>query len=839
MASHDNFDENASKRNYAAPYSRQHKVPNIQEYRESKEERQAVSEATVPDKVEDEAPKGEEKEGILDSAKRHLHLDSGANDPAVDESNPYGSQNRNVDPPEEQSPKASNDHRGSNGEGPQDGTDKSGEGGKNDSEQSKEDGESALQDTFEGIDSTLDPKQKRKNMKQMKRDHATREVTDPVTHLRVMVHDTTSKEMKAVPENEPPAGSLPRSATGGSAKAKSKSQLERESKEQQAGHSAMEKLFPPPSFDSAKEEIANIYSLAFTVGMAALLATTSLLLLGSHLIKDHSGAPRTWLNILVSSSLLLIPCAAVGGAIIWALQVWLKNRIHSVWDDELWHSARVQEQETVDSPIPESTQWLNSVLSSIWPLINPDLFASLADTLEDVMQASLPKLVRMISVEDLGQGSEAIRILGVRWLPTGAAAKNVSQDGRIKSDKGNKDSDRVVPGQGEVDDDEKSDDEGEHRAEEQGDDNKEDEEKEEGEEQNIAEGMEAEEGDFVNVEVGFSYRASSSGKSVKLKSKNAHLFLAFYLPGGIRFPVWVELRGIVGTMRMRLQLCPDPPFFALCTLTLLGQPKAELSCVPLTKRGLNIMDFPLISSFVQSSIDAALAEYVAPKSLTLDLKDMLVGDDFKKDTTTRGVIMVTIKRGIDFKAGDPEIGPLKKASSDGYVAVGWAKFGKPVWSTRVITEDMQPVWEETAFIQVGPQEVNAEERLRVQLWDSDRTSADDDLGRIEVDLKELMHNPQSKCNMWHRTDGFQALEGDKKMPGTLDWSVGYFPKIRIQAEQLEEQTVEEDVKIYQELKDKVSEDARKSLREAQDRDESFETDQQKAQMLKSREGTLL
>ena len=69
------------------------------------------------------------------------------------------------------------------------------------------------------------------------------------------------------------------------------------------------------------------------------------------------------------------------------------------------------------------------------------------------------------------------------------------------------------------------------------------------------------------------------------------------------------------------------------------------------------------------------------------------------------------------------------------------------------------VWDETAFILVGPGELNAEERIRIQLWDSDRTSADDDLGRIEVDLKELMHSPQSKERMWDRTDGFLALEG--------------------------------------------------------------------------------
>ena len=289
---------------------------------------------------------------------------------------------------------------------------------------------------------------------------------------------------------------------------------------------------------------------------------------------------------------------------------------------------------------------------------------------------------------------------------------------------------------------------------------------------------------------------------------------------------------------MRLQLCPDPPFFALCTLTLLGQPKADLSCVPLAKKGLNIMDLPLISSFVQSSIDAALAEYVAPKSLTLDLKDMLVGDDFKKDTHSRGIVVVHVKRGRDFKAGDPGMGPLRKGSSDAYVAVGWAKFGKPVWSTRVIVDDMAPVWDETAYILVAAEELNAEERLRVQLWDSDRTSADDDLGRIEVDLKELMHDERSNGRMWDRSDGFVALEGKEEMPGILDWSVGYYSKTRIQSEQLKRQKVAPEINDMQQLKDQLSKDAKKKLREATIRDESDELDQQKAQMLKTTEGML-
>lgn len=82
------------------------------------------------------------------------------------------------------------------------------------------------------------------------------------------------------------------------------------------------------------------------------------------------------------------------------------------------------------------------------------------------------------------------------------------------------------------------------------------------------------------------------------------------------------------------------------------------------------MDLPLISSFVNSSISAALAEYVAPKSLTLDLKQMLTGDDFKKDTTARGVIYIRVKSAQDMKEGDGSIPLLKDGSNDCYVSCG-------------------------------------------------------------------------------------------------------------------------------------------------------------------------
>lgn len=277
------------------------------------------------------------------------------------------------------------------------------------------------------------------------------------------------------------------------------------------------------------------------------------------------------------------------------------------------------------------------------------------------MQASLPRLVRMVSVDDIGQGSESIRILGIRWLPTGAAAQSVSSNGKLEKRKPDaKQSDRTVPGEGEVQespDKNNQDDPSSGKEQPTG-----KRAQEEQENEQAAEGMEAEEGEFVNVEVAFAYRARPEKKNMKNRAKNAHLYLAFYLPGNIKLPVWVDLEGIVGVMRLRLQLTPDPPFFSLCTLTFLGQPKVDMSCVPFTKRGLNIMDLPLISNFVQSAVDAAMAEYVAPKSLTLDLKDMLMGDDFKKDTSARGVLVVKVKRAFDFKEGDPGLGFLKEGT---------------------------------------------------------------------------------------------------------------------------------------------------------------------------------
>ena len=688
----------------------------------------------------------------------------------------------------------------------------------------------AMQDTSEVDAKSTDPRARRKQMKQQKDDQAEREVTDPVTHLPVTIQDLTSEALEEVPVNDEPFGSTTRTATGSSNKNKSQKQLNEEFKELQDSQESTQALFPPPNFEAIKQELAAINKRGVTIGLAGTAAILAIAgALGTLVAPGQVSA--SWISMALWIVFSVLTIGAIAG-LIYGVRHWMTKRINSLWDDEVW-AAHGDGRREAKADQNETVAWLNALLGSVWPLINPDLFISLADTLEDVMQASLPKLVQMVSVNDIGQGSEAMRILGVKWLPTGAAARSVTTDGELKS--GSEDNDRKVSGEGQTEQANGSNNSNESPNDQNG--GGQTEQGEDGAQQQINEGLEAEEGDFINMEIAFAYRARASKRSIKDRSKDAHLYMAFYLHGNLKIPVWVDLRGIVGTMRLRLQLCPDPPFFSLCTLTFLGQPKVELSCTPLSKHAMNLMDVPLISKFVQSSVDAAMAEYVAPKSLSLDLKDLLAGDDFKKDTSAHGVLVVNVKRGYDFKKADTGLPIIKDGSSDPYVSVGWAKFGKPVWSTRLLLNEMEPWWDETAYVLVTSDELNVDERLRLQLWDSDRMTADDDLGRIEVGLKDLMQRKESNGKMWERTDGFRALTGDKNMPGKLEWSIGYFSKIKIQQDQLERQCYDKNIKNMDQAKEKVDHICERKLREAMIKEgrhkrDADELDQQKAQEMK-------
>jgi len=141
-------------------------------------------------------------------------------------------------------------------------------------------------------------------------------------------------------------------------------------------------------------------------------------------------------------------------------------------------------------------------------------------------------------------------------------------------------------------------------------------------------------GNHVNLEVSFAYRGLPSGNSAASKAMNIHLLVEFFVGWrglfGVKFPVWVEVTGAAGTARARLQLIPNPPFVKTTIVTLLGLPHITISVTPLSEKLPNMMNIPFISGFVSSAINTAAAEYVAPKSLTVDLQKFISGDDIKK-----------------------------------------------------------------------------------------------------------------------------------------------------------------------------------------------------------------
>lgn len=408
--------------------------------------------------------------------------------------------------------------------------------------------------------------------------------------------------------------------------------------------------------------------------------------------------------------------------------LWFKDLIRQGRDME-WSSEQKRGETAVVNLIPESVEWLNSALALVWGLINPDMFAGVADTLEDVMQASVPGVVDNVKVNDISQGSNPIRVLSLRALPDSHVKDLKNEIG--KENEQNKDPQEAA-------------------ADEEG-------------------------GEFYNLEATIAYHSLPSGNDVASKAKNMGMQLVFYLGirglFGVPFPIWVELNGLVCTVRLRVAFTPEPPYVKTLSFTLMGLPKIDASCIPLIEKGANVLNLPLISNFVNWTIATAANMYVAPKSMTLDIGKMLQGDGIQKDTTALGVLFIRIHKATGLSKQDAR--GSKGGGSDPYICVAFSKFGKPQYCTRVIQDDLNPVFEESAALLVTPDIIRVDEQLSLELWDSDRSSADDVVGKVELSIQKLIRHPGK---FFPQVSGLRGVKAESSMPGELHWEVGYFSK---------------------------------------------------------------
>lgn len=74
------------------------------------------------------------------------------------------------------------------------------------------------------------------------------------------------------------------------------------------------------------------------------------------------------------------------------------------FEQRMWHAERMRGlaagsdvdgdgKVTDEERTRESAEWANALVRGLWPILNTDLFSSLIDMLEDIMQSSVPKFI--------------------------------------------------------------------------------------------------------------------------------------------------------------------------------------------------------------------------------------------------------------------------------------------------------------------------------------------------------------------------------------------------------------------------------------------------------------
>ncbi|WVW81245.1 hypothetical protein I302_103236 [Kwoniella bestiolae CBS 10118] len=492
------------------------------------------------------------------------------------------------------------------------------------------------------------------------------------------------------------------------------------------GTNALYHAFPPPRPVSVDAMIDKLKLLQYVVFGSMFVIWLSVAF-GSGFFK------LIWRSIL---------CASVGFGLMTLISIVERGLDKEV--ERVRQDMGRQRGEAFSPPIPESVEWLNGLIKLVWGLVDPALFISVADMVEDILQQSLPGFVDAVRITDLGQGSNPLRITSIRALPDQPGDEGYPKSGWINQ--GNEDIKSKDTAGKDITEDEA--------------------------------------GDYYNFEVAFSY-AALPGQGAQLRAKNIHLLIEFFLGLydwlHIPIPIWIQVEQIFGVVRLRVQFIPEPPFVRNLTFALCGVPAVEVSAIPMSKHLPNVLDLPFVSSFVKMGIAAGTAELAVPKSMTLNIQELLSGAAVG-DTRAIGVFLITIHHCEGLSAQD------NNGSSDPYVVLAYAKFGKPLYSTRIILEDLNPVFEETAVLLLTMDEVKAKEDLAVMLWDSDKMSADDLVGRVQVPVEELMMKPNE---MIRREDKLMGFEDANEMPGKVVWSIGYFEKAPLIKELERGPTVEE------------------------------------------------
>ncbi|KAI9591143.1 hypothetical protein BDF19DRAFT_456109 [Syncephalis fuscata] len=400
------------------------------------------------------------------------------------------------------------------------------------------------------------------------------------------------------------------------------------------------------------------------------------------------------------------------GITIWilaaALACWVYIlRRFDASDATIWsHLVEIERGNRLLGRRAESVEWVNHIVGKLWPLINRELFTPAIDLMEDVLKEQCPSIVYAVRVEDVDQGVHPFRVRGIRVL---SPQKDLQPNDDIEAF-----------------------------------------------------------GDGIHLEADFIYQAAPAATRQQ-ESRNAHMICSLTMGvkgfAGVTVPAFAELLTCIGTCRFKLQPSPDPPFVKLGNFTLMRRPRIDISVKPL--RTVNIMNLPLISDYILHCINIVVDRFVWPKSYTLDVSKLILGDDVPHNSTTIGVICVTFHSAKSLRNADV------LGKSDAYATISLHQSGKTRFRTRILNNELNPVWEETGFMLVTRDDLRNQEKIRLQVWDADRWNSDDGLGGIDLPLAPLVAKPGI---ITKHTSPLMDLSRNAESKGELTYSIGYYPK---------------------------------------------------------------
>ena len=257
--------------------------------------------------------------------------------------------------------------------------------------------------------------------------------------------------------------------------------------------------------------------------------------------------------------------------------------------------------------------------------------------------------------------------------------------------------------------------------------------------------------------------------------------------------IWIEMLKITGTVsthsglppirgnhspvaipqiHVRLLLSPDVPFVRTASISLPKLPDFDLAIKPVKDLSLDFFGLPFLKPFMEKAILEVADGFVRPNSYKLDVDRLLLGEEAALRTEAIGVLHIRIHRAEGLKAADTF------GSSDPYATVAYSKLSKPVFSTRTIVDSLNPRWEEDAYVLIVADAIESGERVRIVVYDSDRFSADDAIGMVDVDLADLLEKGNRRSRKQDMMEEeTQLVPSRPGMPaqGRLYWSHAFYP----------------------------------------------------------------